>query len=66
MPQRIQLNISDDNNVAYLKLPDHPGTAPGIVKQSVSLRDLLNNYKGPDINLDLDESGTLIGIEIIG
>lgn len=67
MPKRIQLDISDnDDEVAYLKLPSHPGTTPGIVKQSVKLRDLLKDYKGPDINLDFDDSGTLIGIEIVG
>ena len=63
----MQLDISeDDDEVAYLRLPTHPGTAPGIARRSVRLRELLKDYKGPDINLDFDEGDVLIGIEIVG
>jgi hypothetical protein len=61
------LKISeDDEDVAYLRLPGHPGSAPGVVKRSVSLRDLVDDYEGPDINLDFGEGNILIGIEIVG
>lgn len=56
----------DDENVAYLRLPGHPGSEPGVVKRSVSLRNLAGDYDGPDVNFDFGEGNTLIGIEIIG
>ena len=57
---------SDDEAVAYLRLPSHPGTRSGAVTRSISLRDLLGKYNGPDVQLDFDAANTLIGIEIIG
>lgn len=69
MAQRrdFELMISeDDEDVAYLRLPSHPGTKPFLVKRTVSLRDLLGDYEGPDINLDFNAKNVLIGIEIVG
>ena len=64
---KFQLNVSeDDDEVAYLKLPTHPGSSPGVVKNSVALTDVLGAYEGPDVNLDFDADGVLIGIEIVG
>jgi uncharacterized protein YuzE len=62
----IQLKVSsDDDEMAYLFLPDHPKqVVPGIVKKQTRLSDLVDGYKGPDIYLDFDEDGTIIGIEI--
>ena len=56
----------DDQDVAYLRLPGHPGTAPGVVKRTLCLRELVGNYAGPDVNLDFGEGDVLIGIEIVG
>jgi len=56
----------DDDHVAYLRLPGHPGSSPGVVKRTVSLRALVDDYEGPDVNLDFGEGNTLIGIEIVG
>ena len=59
------LKISeDDPDVAYLRLPSHPG---GLCKMSKSIRlvDVLGKYAGPDIVLDFDEKGVLVGIEIL-
>lgn len=67
MPQSpIHLVVSpDDEEMAYLYLPAHPSQiTPGISKKQMRLSNLIENYKGPDIYLDFDESGTLIGIEI--
>ena len=62
-----ELKVSEgDENVAYLRLPGHPGTKPGIVKRTVSLRALMGEYEGPDVNLDFGEGDKLIGIEIVG
>ncbi len=64
---RYNLRVSeDDDDVAYLTLPSHPGMAPGVVKKTVCLRDLLTDYDGADLNFDFDENNTLIGIEILG
>ena len=59
------LKISeDDPDVAYLRLPSHPG---GTCKMSRSIRliDLLGKYAGPDVVLDFDEKGILVGMEIL-
>ena len=63
---RFVLKVSaDDPAVAYLRLPTHPGGRPELSK-SVRLVDLLGRYEGPDIVLDFDASGVLVGIEIVG
>jgi len=55
-----------DPGVAYLALPGHPGAGlPGIVKTQISLADRIEGYVGPDVYLDFDASGRLIGIEIL-
>ncbi len=64
-PGYFNLTVSeDDNDVAYLRLPTHPG---GTCEMSKSLRlvDLIGVYDGPDIVLDFDKNGTLVGIEIL-
>lgn len=50
----------------YIALPDHPEQlTPGVVKKSVSLDDIYD-YDGPRVQLDFDDKGRLIGIEILG
>jgi hypothetical protein len=63
--KKISLAVSaDDQDVAYLYLPGHPGRgAPGLAKQ-VRLSSLLT-YKGPDLSLDFDGDGQLVGVEIL-
>jgi hypothetical protein len=62
----MQLEVSeDDEDVAYLRLPGHPGTRPGVVKKTVNLRSVLGDYSGPDLNLDFDADNVLIGVEIL-
>ena len=56
----------DDNDTAYLKLPNFPkNDEAGIVSKQIRLLELIDNYKGPDIYLDIDHDGVLIGIEIL-
>ena len=63
----IELKVSDDDDqVAYVSLPDHPGSRPGVTAKCVQLRDLLPDHRGPDVVLDFDEAARLIGIEIVG
>jgi uncharacterized protein YuzE len=66
--KKIELKVSeDDSDVAYLRLPDHPGSGiPNVVAKQVCLGDVIHNYKGPDIYLDFSQNGKLIGIEILG
>ena len=63
---KMMLKISeDDEDVAYLTLPKHSGQGTaGAVRKQEKLRDLIK-YNGPDIHLDFDKEGNLIGIEII-
>ncbi|WP_437631892.1 DUF2283 domain-containing protein [Sorangium sp. So ce854] len=71
-----ELRVSDDDaDVAYLRLPFHPGNlglysyTPGIssckMARSVRLRDLMGDYDGPDVVLDFDLRGVLVGIEVL-
>jgi hypothetical protein len=63
---KIQLRVSEgDDGVAYLQLPDHPGTLSGVVKKTIHLGDVVDGYLGPDIHLDFDSNDVLIGIEIV-
>jgi len=66
MDKKITLTLSeDDDDVAYLKLPDHPGNdTSGAVNKQIRLLDL-TTYTGPDIYLDFDSKGRLIGLEIL-
>jgi hypothetical protein len=63
---KIEFKIgSEEGDVAYVSLPDHPGEGTGgIVKKTVRLRDLMD-HKRPDLYLDFDKENRLIGIEIL-
>ncbi len=57
----------DDPDVAYVELPGHPGEGThGCVERTIGIGELIEEYKGPRIYLDFDDSGELIGIEILG
>ena len=62
---KIKLKTSeDDEDVAYLTLPKHPGQGvSGAFQKQTRLLDLMK-YSGPDVYLDFDKDGNLIGIEI--
>lgn len=58
---------NDDEFVGYLYLPKHPKkVVPSIVKKTIAISDLIENYKGIPLYLDFDEDEELIGIEIVG
>ncbi len=54
----------DDSAVAYLRLPTHPG---GVCKMSRSVRltELMGPYEGPEVVLDFDARGVLVGLEVL-
>ena len=62
----IKLECSADGDVAYLYLPKHLGNSIyGISTKQVLLNSLINNYKGPEIILDFNKDGEIIGMEFI-
>lgn len=62
---RFELRVSeDDQDVAYLRLPSHPGETCKMSK-SIRLVELLGAYEGPDVVLDFDQDGVLVGIELL-
>ncbi len=62
---RFELQVSeDDQDVAYLRLPSHPGETCKMSK-SIKLAELMGSYTGPDVVLDFDQDGVLVGIEIL-
>lgn len=67
---RHELVVDSAAGAAYLYLIGHPRRGSpenaGCVANTVVLEDLVPGYQGPDINLDFDKDGILIGLEIIG
>ena len=62
---RFELRVSeDDQDVAYLRLPSHPGETCKMSK-SIRLAELMGSYEGPDVVLDFDQDGVLVGIEFL-
>ena len=62
MSSKIRVKKSE---TVYMALPEYPSEiVPGLVKKSVSLDDIYD-YEGPRIQLDFDENGQLIGIEVV-
>lgn len=62
----IKLEKNEDGDMAYLFLPEHPGKGKaGVVTKQVSLHSVIANYQGPEIFLDFDKNGVIIGIEFL-
>lgn len=57
-PVGFELRVSDDDSdVAYLRLPSHPGVSPCRMSRSVRLGDIMGDYEGPDVVLDFVTHG---------
>ena len=63
--RRIQLQMAEGGDVAYLKLPGYPEPPSGVVKRTVRLRTILGEYSGPDLYFDFDDNDVLIGVEVL-
>lgn len=62
---RVKL-IGKDSHSAYIALPGYPEPIlGGVVSKTICLDEVLDNFKGPRINLDFNNDGVLIGIEIL-
>jgi len=60
-----ELRVSeDDQDVAYLRLPSHPGETCKMSK-SIRLAELMGSYEGLEVVLDFDQDGVLVGIEFL-
>ncbi|WP_197026649.1 DUF2283 domain-containing protein [Caulobacter sp. UNC358MFTsu5.1] len=62
----VQLFRDSAAGASYLTLPLHPGRGTwGCVANTIPLDQIIEGYKGPDVNLDFDAQGRLIGIEVL-
>lgn len=53
----------DPGDVAYIRMP---GFEKGMkVSKTISLRELVKDLKGSDLEIDFSEDGVLLGIEIL-
>lgn len=53
----------DPGDVAYIRMP---GFEKGMkVAKTISLRDLVKDFKGSDLEIDFSADGALMGIEIL-
>lgn len=63
---KIRLERRRNDDVAYLYLPAHAGKGvPGSVAKHISLSSLIENYRGPEVLLDFDKDGELVGLEFL-
>jgi uncharacterized protein YuzE len=67
LEKKIRVKMSSDySDTAYISLPGDPKQPQyAIVSRTISLDDVLENFKGPRVNLDFNKDGQLIGIEIL-
>jgi len=64
--RKIGMEVNEDGDVAYVSLPEHPGKgSAGVVVKQIGLHSLIAEYKGPEIYLDFDKNGVLIGMEFL-
>jgi uncharacterized protein YuzE len=53
----------ESGDVAYVRMP---GFEKGMkVSKTISLRELVKDLKGSDLEIDFSEDGVLLGIEIL-
>ena len=55
-----------ESETAYIALPGYPiEQQSGLIAKTICLDDIIDELKGPRINLDFNRVGLLIGIEIL-
>jgi uncharacterized protein YuzE len=66
MGNKIHFDINKDGDVAYVRLPAHLGKGKlNAVAKQVLLESLIDSYKGPEIYLDFNADGVIVGIEFL-
>lgn len=53
----------EEDDVLYVHLPEF--NEKGKIDKQIHLRELIENYKGADVILDISDDKTLLGIEIL-
>jgi hypothetical protein len=61
---KISIRAQPDHRTVYLRFPGYV-FEPGVVRETISLIDVVPDYKGPMINIDFDENGKAIGLEVL-
>lgn len=63
---KIKLEKYENGDIAYLFLPKHPGKGKaGVTAKQIPLYSVIANYQGPEVFLDFDKDGVMIGIEFL-
>jgi hypothetical protein len=62
MSDKFNFSVSEDDEVAYVKFNDYSGKK--IYKQ-IHLNQLLTDYNGPDIYIDINVDNEIVGIEVL-
>ncbi|MEK6237042.1 MAG: DUF2283 domain-containing protein [Planctomycetales bacterium] len=63
--KRIVLRTYEDYHQSYVELADHPHELRHCVFNTVRIHHLIDDYDGPEIQIDFDENGRAVGIEIL-
>lgn len=58
-------SLQSNDEVAYLSFNKKKSNKTGSVNKNVYIKDVMPNYKGPDLYFDFDRDGFLVGIEIL-
>lgn len=62
MNKLFNFTIGEDGDVAYLKFMQYSGKKIG---HQIHINDVISNYNGPDLYLDINVDGEIFGIEIL-
>jgi uncharacterized protein YuzE len=62
-PKYVLEPSEDDAGVAYVRVDSE---FPSRVVRSLRVTEAIEGYRGPDVILDLDATGALVGIELVG
>lgn len=60
--KEFEFTVNAAKDVAYLRFPRTEGVKTA---RNIRMYELLPGYKGPDIIFDLDERGSVLGIEVL-
>jgi len=62
--KKITAKVSKCGSAAYVAVPqDKEGVRK--VSKNIRLYELLPGYQGPDVIMDFDETGQLLGVEVL-
>ncbi len=59
----IRIRYGDDK-IAYIELPGYPRGRDLKISRSLRLVDLIGKYDGPELIMDFDADGRLVGLDV--